>query len=57
MTCGRWACILFLLAFTASSLRRLKATPITNWLLSNRHYLGLSMAISHGFHAIAISCM
>ena len=51
---ARYSCILFLLAFTASSLRRLKPTPLNNWLLTNRRYLGLSMAVSHGFHAIAI---
>jgi methionine sulfoxide reductase heme-binding subunit len=52
---ARSSCILFLLAFAASSLRRIKATPLTNWLLTNRRYLGLSMAISHGFHAVAIA--
>ncbi|MDJ0594486.1 MAG: hypothetical protein QNJ72_31675 [Pleurocapsa sp. MO_226.B13] len=52
---ARSSCVLFLLAFTASSLRRLRPNPLTNWLLSNRRYLGLSMAISHGFHAIAIA--
>ena len=52
---ARSSCILFLLAFVASSLRQLKATPFSNWLLSNRRYLGLSMAISHGFHAVAIA--
>ena len=52
---ARSSCILFLLAFCASSLRRLGSTGITNWLLHNRRYLGLSMAVSHGFHAIAIA--
>lgn len=52
---ARTSCILFLLAFTASSWRRIKPSPLTNWLLSNRRYLGLSMAISHGFHAVAIA--
>lgn len=40
---------------TASSLRRLQSNPLTNWLVNNRRYLGLSMAISHGFHALAIA--
>ena len=52
---ARSSCILFLLAFIASSLRKLKASPAANWLLINRRYLGLSMAISHGFHAVAIA--
>ena len=52
---ARSSCILFLLAFVASSLRRIKPTPLSNWLVANRRYLGLSMAISHGFHAIAIA--
>ena len=52
---ARSSCILFLLAFCASSLHRIKKTPFSNWLLGNRRYLGLSMAASHGFHAIAIA--
>ena len=52
---ARSSCILFLLAFCASSLHRIKTTPFSNWLLSNRRYLGLSMAVSHGFHAIALA--
>ncbi len=52
---ARSSCVLFLLAFIASSLRKLKLTPLSSWLITNRRYLGLSMAISHGFHAIAIA--
>jgi methionine sulfoxide reductase heme-binding subunit len=52
---ARTSCILFLLAFCASSCRRFKSTTFTNWLVRNRRYLGLSMAVSHGFHAIAIA--
>ena len=52
---ARSSCVLFWLAFCASSLHRIKKTPFSNWLLSNRRYLGLSMAVSHGFHAIAIA--
>ena len=51
---ARSSCVLFLLAFTASAWRRISSNPLSNWLLKNRRYLGLSMAISHGFHAIAI---
>lgn len=52
---ARTSCILFLLAFCASALRRFRSTVFTNWLLRNRRYLGLSMAVSHGFHAVAIA--
>jgi methionine sulfoxide reductase heme-binding subunit len=51
---ARTSCVLFLLAFCASSLRRFKSNQLTQWLLRNRRYLGVSMAVSHGFHAIAI---
>ena len=52
---ARTSCILFLLAFCASSLRKFSSTPLSNWLRRNRRYLGLSMAMSHGFHAMAIA--
>ena len=52
---ARSSCFLFLLAFIASSLRKLKPNSLSSWLVANRRYLGLSMAISHGFHAIAIT--
>jgi methionine sulfoxide reductase heme-binding subunit len=52
---ARSSCILFLLAFIASSWQKLKPSKVSQWLLQNRRYLGLSMAISHGFHAVAIA--
>ena len=52
---ARTSCILFLAAFCASSLRQISSNSLTNWLSSNRRYLGLSMAVSHGFHAVAIT--
>jgi methionine sulfoxide reductase heme-binding subunit len=52
---ARSSCILFLLAFIASAWQKLKPSQVSNWLLQNRRYLGLSMAISHGFHAVAIA--
>ena len=52
---ARSSCILFLMAFSASALRKLRSTPFSKWLMHNRRYLGLSMAISHGFHAVAIA--
>ena len=51
---GRTSFLLFLSAFVASPLRRLWATPLSTWLLQNRRYLGVSMAVSHTYHAIAI---
>ncbi|MBE9183356.1 ferric reductase-like transmembrane domain-containing protein [Microcoleus sp. LEGE 07076] len=50
---ARTSCILFLSAFVASSLRRLWPNIFTQWLLKNRRYFGLSMAVSHTYHAIA----
>ena len=52
---ARSSAVLFLLAFTASPLQRLKPSNLSNWMLRNRRYFGLSMAISHGFHAVAIA--
>ena len=52
---ARTSCILFLSAFVASALRRLWPTTFTQWLLKNRRYLGVSMAVSHTYHAIAWS--
>ncbi len=50
----RTSLVLFGAAFTASSLRSLWRTPATGWLLRNRRYLGLSFAVSHALHALAI---
>jgi methionine sulfoxide reductase heme-binding subunit len=52
---ARSSCFLFLLAFIASAWQKLKPSQVSKWLLQNRRYLGLSMAISHGFHAVAIA--
>lgn len=51
---GRTSCILFVSAFIASSLRKVWSTPVSAWLLKNRRYLGISMAVSHTYHAIAL---
>ena len=47
---ARTSLLLFLAAFTASSLRRLWSVPLTGWLLRNRRYLGVSFAVSHFIH-------
>ncbi|HEY8154610.1 MAG TPA: hypothetical protein VII72_10830 [Myxococcota bacterium] len=51
---ARTSLVLFGAAFTASSLRSLWRTPATGWLLRQRRYLGLSFAVSHGLHLLAI---
>jgi hypothetical protein len=51
---ARCSLVLFLLAFTARPARQLWQTPITKWLLANRRYLGVSFAVSHGIHLVAI---
>ena len=51
---ARTSTILFLCAFVASALYKLWSTPVSAWLLKNRRYLGISMAVSHTYHAIAL---
>lgn len=51
---ARTSLVLFALAFTASSLARLFPSPATNWLRQNRRYLGVSFAVSHAIHAVAL---
>jgi DMSO/TMAO reductase YedYZ heme-binding membrane subunit len=51
---ARTSLALFAAAFVASSLRALWRTPATAWLLRNRRYLGLSFAVSHALHLLAI---
>lgn len=51
---ARTSLVLFALAFTASSLDHLLASPATRWLRQNRRYLGVSFAVSHAIHAVAL---
>ncbi|AFY57779.1 putative membrane protein [Rivularia sp. PCC 7116] len=51
---GRTSLIFFVSAFAASSLQKIWKTPLSIWMLKNRRYLGLSMAVSHSYHAIAL---
>jgi hypothetical protein len=51
---ARTSCILFLCAFVASSLRRYWPSKPSGWLVKNRRYLGVSLAVSHGFHALGL---
>jgi hypothetical protein len=51
---ARTSVVLFGLAFAASSLRRLWPNDVTRWLLANRRYFGVSFAVSHTTHLLAI---
>jgi len=51
---ARVSVALFLLAFTASSLRALFPSSASTWLLQNRRYLGVSFALSHFTHLAAL---
>lgn len=54
---ARSSCLAFLLAFVAAPLKRLWYHPISDWLSKNRRFLGLSMAVSHAYHAIVFSTL
>jgi sulfoxide reductase heme-binding subunit YedZ len=54
---ARTSVLLFLAAFTASSLHRRWPGPVTRWLVLNRRYLGVSFAVSHAVHALAIASL
>ncbi|MDO8288659.1 MAG: hypothetical protein Q7T44_05520 [Parvibaculum sp.] len=51
---ARLAFLLFLAPFLASSLVYWWPTPATRWLRAKRRYLGLSFALAHGVHFIAL---
>ena len=51
---ARSSLLLFLAAFSASSLATLLPSGPTRWLLANRRFLGISFAISHLIHGAAI---
>src|SRR3954453_22587518 len=53
---ARRSLLLFCLAFSASALQRLRPNAFTRWQLRNRRHLGLSFAVSHLIHAVAIIC-
>ena len=52
---ARSSLLLFCLAFSAAALARLWPNGWTRWQRRNRRYLGLSFAVSHVIHAIAIT--
>jgi hypothetical protein len=51
---ARSSLLYFSAAFAASSLHRLLRRPATAWMLRNRRWLGLSLAVSHSIHLAAI---
>ena len=51
---ARSSLLLFCLAFSAAALARLRPNAWTHWQRRNRRYLGLSFAVSHVIHAMAI---
>jgi hypothetical protein len=51
---ARTSLVLFTSAFTATALNRLRPGFVTRWLVANRRYLGVSFAVSHLIHLLAI---
>ena len=51
---ARTSLVLFVLAFTASALAELLPSELTRWQRRNRRYLGVSFAVSHFIHLVAI---
>lgn len=45
----------FCLAFSATAANRIWPNGLTRWQVANRRYLGLSFAVSHLIHAVAIT--
>ncbi len=45
----------FCLAFSAAAANRIWPNAWTHWQMANRRYLGLSFAVSHFIHAVAIA--
>jgi hypothetical protein len=53
-TTARLSLVLFLAAFVASALHRRFPGPRSRWLLVRRRYFGVSFAVSHFVHGLAI---
>ncbi len=54
---AQFSFILFMLAFSASSLYYFWKNRFTKWLLVNRRYIGVSFAVSHYLHLSALLMM
>src|SRR5437870_2100951 len=53
-TSAKTSFILFTAAFVAAALARVWPRPLSRWMLRNRRYLGVSFAVSHFIHLLAI---
>ena len=53
-TSAQTSFVLFTAAFSASALCAAWPRPLTRWMLRNRRYLGVSFAVSHFIHLMAI---
>ena len=51
---ARTSLILFAMAFAASALVELAPNGFARWQRRNRRYLGVSFAVSHGIHLVAL---
>jgi hypothetical protein len=51
---ARTSLVLFALAFSAAALARLAPSDATRWQRRNRRYLGVSFAMSHALHLVAL---
>ena len=51
---ARTSLILFAMAFAAGALVELAPNGVTRWQRRNRRYLGVSFAVSHGIHLVAL---
>lgn len=54
---ARTTLAVFVVVFCASAIRRRWPGPATHWLMRNRRYLGLSAAVSHGYHLVFIGVL
>ncbi|MAH57020.1 MAG: hypothetical protein CMN91_01010, partial [Synechococcus sp. ARS1019] len=54
---GRSSLVLFSMAFVASSVHGLWPSSLSQWMLQNRRWIGLSFALSHGIHLALILAM
>lgn len=56
-TTAKTSVLLFMLAFSASSLYYFWKNKHTKWLLQNRRYIGVSFAVAHYLHLVALLLM
>jgi len=54
---ARTSLVLFVLAFTAGAMVELVPSDLTRWQRRNRRYLGVSFAVSHLIHLLAIAAL